>query len=140
MDATLDRWALLNIQMDSLAKMYWLESSPYGPPTISNITGEYWPVFIHGRKIHSALRKSLYEEIYREKIETHWERRDRMLPEHSRQVNWEACESAMQRLKISRRHWVAKHMEGMCGVGKWLLIWKERETDAWPRCGAIEDA
>ena len=25
-DATLDQWALLNIQMDSLAKAYWLET------------------------------------------------------------------------------------------------------------------
>jgi hypothetical protein len=31
-DAELDRWALLNIEMDSLAKMHWLESSYLPPP------------------------------------------------------------------------------------------------------------
>jgi hypothetical protein len=28
----------------------------------------------------------------------------------------------------------------MCGVGKWLLIWKDRDTDACPLCSAPEDA
>lgn len=56
------------------------------------------------------------------------------------QINWDACEMAMRRLKISRRHWIVKHSEGMCGVGKWLLIWKDRDTDACPLCSAPEDA
>jgi hypothetical protein len=28
----------------------------------------------------------------------------------------------------------------MCGVGKWLLIWKDRDTDVCPLCSALEDA
>jgi hypothetical protein len=28
----------------------------------------------------------------------------------------------------------------MCGVGKWLLIWKDKDTDACPLCSALEDA
>jgi hypothetical protein len=46
----------------------------------------------------------------------------------------------MRRLKISRRNWVVKHTEGMCGVGKWLFIWEDSETDACPLCAAPEDA
>jgi hypothetical protein len=110
-EATLDRWALLNIQMDSLAKMHWVEQSHQQQPLNTEITGEYWPVFISGRKIHSNLRESLYEEIYRHKIARHWEKNQRMAREHSMIVNWEACGDAMRRLKISRRHWIAKHTE-----------------------------
>mgnify|MGYP003519673277 CR=1 FL=1 len=140
LDATLDRWALLNIEMDSLAKMHWLEKSGQQQPLNSMITGEYWPVFIDGRKIHSNLWDSLYEEIYRIKMATHWEKHDRLDRERSMLVNWEACAVAMKRLKISRRHWIAKHSEGMCGVGKWLVIWQERETEDCPRCSEFEDA
>ena len=31
-------------------------------------------------------------------------------------------------------------MEGMCGVGKWLLKWQDRDTNECPRCSAPEDA
>jgi hypothetical protein len=68
-DAELDRWALLNIQMDSLPKMYWLEKYNHRQPSNSTLTGEYWPVFINDRKIHSSLWDKLYEEIYRKKCQ-----------------------------------------------------------------------
>jgi hypothetical protein len=55
-------------------------------------------------------------------------------------VNWEACEAAMKRRKIARRHWIAKHTKGMCGVGKWLVTCNERENADCPRCSAPEDA
>jgi hypothetical protein len=65
-----------------------------------SIRQSYWPVFINGRKLHSNLRNTLYEEIYRNKMAKHWEKRDRMGQERSMRVNWEACEAAMKRLKI----------------------------------------
>jgi hypothetical protein len=77
-DAILDRWALLNIEMDSLTKLHWLEKSGQRQPLNSTITGEYWPVFIRGRKLHSNLRNTLYEEIYREKMAVRWDKKDRM--------------------------------------------------------------
>jgi hypothetical protein len=112
----------------------------YHHPRNDTLLGEFWPIFINGQKIHSYLQSSLYEEIYRSKMSLHWERKQRMTTERSILVNWPACASAMQRLKISRRHWIAKHSEGMCGVGKWLVIWKEREHPDCPRCSAFEDA
>jgi hypothetical protein len=100
-DAILDRWAILNIQMDSLAKMYWMEKSHQAHNPNALITGEYWPVFTQGQKIHSSLRTSLYKAIYQQKMATHWEKKDRFTREQFMQVNWEACEEAMRRLKIS---------------------------------------
>lgn len=101
--------------------------------------GEYWPVFFNGRKIHSHLLDTLYDDIYREKMGEHWDKRGRMTRERSMLVNWDACAGAMQILKIARRHWVAKHTEGMCGVGKWLVICEERDTGDCPRCSAPDE-
>jgi hypothetical protein len=126
--------------MDSLAKAYWLERINQPRPTHSEIMGEYWPVYIDGTKVHSALRETLYKEIYRKNMAMHWEKKDRMRQEHSILINWEACAEAMKRLKISCRHWVAKHTKVMCGVGKWLYIWQDRDTDECPQCSAFEDA
>ena len=35
---------------------------------------------------------------------------------------------------------MTKHMAGMCGVGKFMLQWKQWDKDQCPRCGEPEDA
>jgi hypothetical protein len=40
----------------------------------------------------------------------------------------------------SKRSFVSKHTVGMCGVGKFMVRWKERESPNCPRCGQLEDA
>jgi hypothetical protein len=70
-EATLDRWALLNIQMDNLAKSYWQEQFPMGLLPDQTNSGEYWPVFINGWKVHSSLHTTLYDDIYRTKLALH---------------------------------------------------------------------
>jgi hypothetical protein len=139
-DAILDRWAHLNIQMDNLAKSVWQEQFSMVQPSLQLIDGEYWPVFINGRKIHSNLRTTIDDDIYQKKLEIHWEKNDRMRLEQFHLINWEACAHAMKCLRISRRHWVEKHSKGMCGIGRWMLKWKEQDTDECPRCQAPEDA
>jgi hypothetical protein len=109
--------------MDSLTKMHWLEMLD-------------WLIFTTGQKIHSRLHNSLYKEIYQSKMVLRWESKNHMTVDRNMLVNWEACASAMQCLKIPQRHRVAKHTEGMCGVGKWLVIWKERDNSDCPRCSA----
>ena len=139
-NATLDQWVLLNIQMDSLAKAYWMET--LHQPTSCNMVfeNEIWPIFHRNQKVHSSLCHTHYESIYKDKIETHWNTNERLTPDLSRQINWDACRDAMHHLKISRCIWVVKHMEGMCRVGKWMLHWGERDTDTCPHCPAVEDA
>jgi hypothetical protein len=126
--------------MDSLTKMYWMETLHQAPQPNPLITGEHWPVFIKGRKIHSSLRTSLYKAMYQQKMASHWEKKDRFNKEHFMQINWEACETAMRSRKISGQNWIVKHTEGMCGAGKWLLIWKGKDMDACLLCLALEDA
>jgi hypothetical protein len=48
--------------------------------------------------------------------------------------------STMQEAKLPRRWFIKKHLCGMCGVGKFLVQWKEAQVDQCPRCGAPEDA
>jgi hypothetical protein len=121
LDAHLDRWALLNIQMDNLTKAYWSEQCTLPQPAPIHITGAYWSVSINSRQVYSALRSTIYEEIYRKKMSCHWKRQERMSQENSIRVNWDACAIAKQWLKIPRHHWVSKHSEGMCGVGRLML-------------------
>jgi hypothetical protein len=102
-DVELDCWALLNIEMDSLAKMHWLKMVDQPPPQNCTFTDEYWPTFITGQKIHSHLHNSLYKEIYQAKMVLRWESKNCMTVDCSMLVNWEACAGAMQCLKIPQK-------------------------------------
>jgi hypothetical protein len=46
----------------------------------------------------------------------------------------------MKLIPRPRRVFVAKHVSGMCGVGRFMKRWKEWPSDACPRCGDTEDS
>lgn len=46
---------------------------------------------------------------------------------------WQWCDSK------SHQHWIMKHAEGICGIRKWLFIWKDRNTDECPLFSTAED-
>ena len=96
----LDRWAKLNIEMDSLAKVYWNDmvdlQHMHNPP----ITSEYWPVRIHGQKVSSHLDVKIREHILGNAQCLRGEKKGRLTNESIQQVNWQACEKAMQNLSL----------------------------------------
>jgi hypothetical protein len=55
-------------------------------------------------------------------------------------VDWEAVQKALKEVPRFRKNFIIKHTMGMCGVGKFMKIWKKRETDKCPRCGKPEDS
>jgi hypothetical protein len=46
----------------------------------------------------------------------------------------------MEESPRSRCIFMTKHTAGMCGVGKFMMKWKERDNPNCPRCGQFEDA
>jgi len=80
------------------------------------------------------------EYIHGSEMFRRWKRKGRMTEDFSRKVNWTACETAMRSLKFERRHWVAKHVSGHCGVWTCMKKWKKQDTDKCPRCSEQEDA
>jgi hypothetical protein len=46
---------------------------------------------------------------------------------------------AVKSIPRSRCIFLSKHTTGMCGVGKFIVRWKERNNPDCPRCGAFED-
>jgi hypothetical protein len=49
-------------------------------------------------------------------------------------------EVACAEVSRGRRVFLSKHVSGMCGVGKFMLRWKEWDHDKCPRCGLPEDS
>jgi hypothetical protein len=62
---------------------------------------------------------------------------DNLAPEAT---DWPCIGTAMQEIPRTRRVFLSKHVAGMCGVGKFMLHWKEWDHDNCPRCGSPEDS
>ena len=133
----LDPQSKLNHQMDSRAKSF-LRTRPPVPP--SEIFLEPWYVSVSGEKFSGNLRSDLREHCTASDLLTWWLHRQKPQASTFHRIDWDALHSAMQSLRLSRRHWIAKHAAGICGVGKVLKRWKWQTHDKCPRCSQPEDA
>ena len=133
----LDRWAIINIEMDLRAKKCWQEKSNDHKYIDYHVPKGIWKVSILGNRICNHLREYLRESIEGGKIADYWiNQKKRFSEEGYFQVDWDACKMAMTESKISRRHWVSKFESGWCGTGKMMKVWKYRLVNNCPRCNA----
>jgi hypothetical protein len=70
----------------------------------------------------------------------YWQSKVDVTQEVTALVDWQAIGRAMKGATRGRRVFVSKHTAGMCGVGKFMVRWKQWETNQCPRCGLPEDA
>mgnify|MGYP003487338349 FL=1 len=66
-------------------------------------------------------------------------KKNRFEPGDPTAVDWKATAKAMKTVPHSRRIYVTKHSAGICGVGKWMKRWKQRESAKCPRCDHEEE-
>ena len=133
----LDIQSRLNHQMDFRAKSF-LRTCP--PVPSSDIFLEPWYVSVSGEKFSGNLRTDLREHCTASDLLTWWSYRQKPQASSFHLTDWDALHSAMESLRLTRRHWIAKHAAGICGVGKVLKRWKWQRHDQCPRCSQPEDA
>jgi len=134
----LDRWSLLNIEMDSMAKSVvtrWTENH-----NLQHIEGEPWSVWSDALKLVNDLDSKLYDIMHSTEVENYWTRKGKFPEQLASHIHWEAIEKAMKTSSLARRTFITKHATGMCGVGKFMKRWGKRDTNACPRCGEPENA
>jgi hypothetical protein len=134
----LDRWSRLNVEMDQLAKAY-IEVAKVRPRHFS-ISGEPWSIWIENKKITKDIASTIYEIAHVDQIKQYWINKDKVSAEKFSAINWKAIGKAMEQSTRSRRVFISKHTVGMCGVGKFMHRWKQRDSPNCPRCGQFEDA
>ena len=136
----LDLWARLNIEMDSLAKLFW-DDSLGRQDRQHRIHGETHFISVRGKKIGSSLPASLYSACEGHKLKHYWQEK-KQLPAHCiSSINWAACAGAARLLGIGLRFWKTKHVTGIFANGKWMHRWKFWPHSNCPRCGeANEDS
>ena len=133
----LDRWAIINIEMDLRAKNCWHENSRTGRYVKYTVPKGMWKVSILGNRISNHFGEYVRESIEGEAIADYWiNDKKRFTEEGYFQVDWDACKMAMRKSKVTRRHWVTKFESGWCATGKMMKKWNYRLVDNCPRCGA----
>jgi hypothetical protein len=128
----LDQWSLLNIEMDTVAKTVlnsWSEDLDN-----QQIEGKPWAVWSNNAKLINNLDSRLYEIFNSKQIEEYWIRKNKFPQHKASDIHWEALERVIKTVPLVRRLFITKHAAGMCGVGKFMRLWGERDTDACPRC------
>jgi hypothetical protein len=129
----LDTWATLNIEMDSLAKLFWEDS--YGRATRQyKIHDETHAIYVKGQKLCGPLSNQLYSACEGPPLQHHWVTRGKLPLSHLRAVNWEACGNAAKLLGVGLRFWKTKHVAGIFANGKFMQRWKFWTHSNCPRC------
>ena len=115
---SLDRWALLNIEMDYRAKVHWsnTQSIPHSRKSF-DISGEPWSVWLGNEKLSTNLREAVLTHIHGQEALQWWTTKQRILATEAANIDWPAIKSAMKNSPLSRHHWVSKHTTGICGIG-----------------------
>ena len=137
----LDRWANLNIDMDTQAKAILAKAAqstqafPNQPLSHENL------VITHaGLKLSRIDKQDLYNKIYGPKTQQYWAQRHSIPQDLIDTIDWDAQQQAINREPLGKRRWLAKHLCGQCGVGRVLLRRKHQAHDNCPRCGESDES
>jgi hypothetical protein len=133
----LDTWSRLNVEMDSLAKVYWNETHEAVSPFYNHST-HGWSLWWDDRKLSSWNRQNLYNHAKAPQILDHWSERRNLPKRLIHSIAWEACHDAVRKLGLNRSLWVPKWLAGFAPVGKVQQRNRFQDHAECPRCAAFE--
>ena len=135
----LDRWELLNVEMDTRAKRHL--ALHYQPTPPANIRFKYEKVTVrlHGRKLARFNMKYLYRQAFEPKIKAYWIAKGHFTAETWDLVDWDLQGRCFDSAPLGFQVWLSKHASGWCGVGRMLKIYGFQDHSECPRCSQPEE-
>jgi hypothetical protein len=134
----LDRWSLLNIEMDSNAKKMLKRAQAL--PRHYTIPHEAWSVWLGGVKLTTKTSDHIYDLVHGPAARRYWGRKGNFPDNVLDNIAWDLLRDAHKGIKQATGTFIKKHSSGMCGFGKFMHRWKKHDTPIYPRCDALEDA
>jgi hypothetical protein len=101
---------------------------------------EPWLLWISGRKLTGRISSILYSLVHDEIAKDYWAAKTDLDNLALEATDWSCVGTVMREVPRTRRVFLSKHVAGMCGVGKFMLRWKEWDHDNCPWCGSPEDS
>jgi predicted nucleic-acid-binding Zn-ribbon protein len=82
----------------------------------------------------------LYNYVFSQRFIEYWSKKKHNIKaELITNINWDACQSSLNKLPFGKRRWLLKHATRFCGIGKMEKIKGNQEHEDCPRCGQVED-
>jgi hypothetical protein len=130
------------VECDGLAKAYWNECMKNNSwlPINKGFADEGWSVWIEGKKLTKMDKQALYHYCFSKRTKAYWSKKHHLTAELITNINWDACQQALNKLPFGKRRWLLKHATGFCGVGKMEEMRGNQDHAECPSCGQFEDA
>jgi hypothetical protein len=130
----------LNVRMDAAARTKreliplnatnWFPILPY----------EDWKIWVDQKQLTKQVEENIRESISEHTMKYYWNKKGKISLSQFHNVGWTAIDKAMNSIPTGRKHWLAKHASGICGVNYIRQKWRERDNPDCPRCGLPETA
>ena len=141
----LDRWAQLNVLVDSMAKLkltdamandefhqHRCDSFPHDQCTVAFCDDNRSP----HTPIQSNLLKTIRREAGRKRVRKHWKKKRSIHEDTEHCIDWKVVHKSHQALDSINNKWLSKWMTGFCGVGKMMKIYGFQQHNKCPKCQA----
>jgi hypothetical protein len=106
---------------------------------LMTMSQEPWSIWYKGTKLTKNIGTAIYDIVHAPEAKDCWAKKDDWIKDNSDEVHWEAIHTSASETSLSKQIFITKHASGMCGVGRFMCHWKQRDTDPCPRCGMAED-
>ena len=130
----LDSWALLNDDMDTLAKAYWLICHRNHTPLRQSICQDEWAVWIGPKKICKNFKQAIRDKLQTDRLEKWWKSTKKLTESQIRSIDFAAARQAWKNVWPARRRYVSKFSTNYSPVGRNMRRWHFWKTNQCPRC------
>jgi hypothetical protein len=125
--ATLDWWAIQNIWMDKLAKLYWLHLHCHPTEAIKKPPGPFpmegWTFWLNDEKLSNFHQHTLYNCLCHNNCIQWWIDHGCLTPNGAGYLNWLLVGDIMHALNPTCHQWLVKQASNNCRVGVTLQKW-----------------
>ena len=130
----LNRKEQLNVDCDTLAKLWWKQT--HSKPTVfrGKLPGECRELSVQGMAIKQHLEDTIFAHCSQPAILQTWQLRRNMSKEAQINIDWPLINKAMKRIPHARRLFVVKHVADRSATGVQMKRRQQRQLDHCPRC------
>ena len=134
-------WEKRNLEVDGMAVEYRkeLEATHHLIAPNSRFFTELAALYVADAKQSRLDPQFIQECVTLPSLRARWRDKGVITSEAESVIAWDILGRAMRSLPAGLQRWSTKHCVGMCGTGKFKVLWGLETSAACPRCGDFED-
>ncbi|CAJ1945364.1 unnamed protein product [Cylindrotheca closterium] len=134
-------WEKRNLEVDGMAVKYRkeLETANHLIAPNPRFFTELAAMYVADTKQSRLDPQFIQESVTLPALRSRWRDKGTISAEAESEIAWDTIGRAMRSLPAGLQRWSTKHCVGMCGTGKFKVLWGLETSAACPRRGDFED-